>query len=205
MGIIIDIILIAILIISAFLGYKKGLVKLGTKLFAGIIAIILTIIIYKPVANLIINNTQLDENIKNTIIENASGFITEDNQETNTITKEVTDQVKNEVKNEILPTEAENIAKSAIYAITSIVLFVLVKIVLSIIISLMDFVAKLPILKQFNEVGGMAYGIVRGLIIIGICILLMGVYTKIKPETGLNQNIQNSYITKTLYKNIVKF
>ncbi len=75
MGILIDIILIAILIISAFLGYKKGLVKLGAKLFAGIIAIIITIIIYKPVANLIINNTQLDENIKNTIIENASGLI----------------------------------------------------------------------------------------------------------------------------------
>ena len=36
MGILIDIILIAILIISAFLGYKKGLVKLGAKLFAGI-------------------------------------------------------------------------------------------------------------------------------------------------------------------------
>ena len=43
MGILIDIILIAILIISAFLGYKKGLVKLGAKLFAGIIAIIVTI------------------------------------------------------------------------------------------------------------------------------------------------------------------
>lgn len=205
MGILIDIILIAILIISAFLGYKKGLVKLGAKLFAGIIAIIVTIIIYKPVANLIINNTPLDENIKNTIIENASSFIKEDNQETGTITKQVTDQVTNQVKNEILPSEAENIAKSAIYVITSIVLFIVVKIALSIIISLMDFVANLPILKQFNEIGGIAYGIVRGLLIVCICVLLMGVYTKIKPEAGLNQNIQNSYITKTLYKNIVKF
>ena len=116
MGILIDIILIAILIISAFLGYKKGLVKLGAKLFAGIIAIIVTIIIYKPVANLIINNTQLDENIKNTIIENASSFIKEDNQETNTITKQVTDQVTNQVKNEILPSEAENNINSIIYS-----------------------------------------------------------------------------------------
>ena len=47
MGILIDIILIAILIISAFLGYKKGLVKLGAKLFAGIIAIIVTVSIVK--------------------------------------------------------------------------------------------------------------------------------------------------------------
>lgn len=205
MGIIIDIILIAIIIISAFLGYKKGLVKLGAKLFAGIIAIIVTIIIYKPVANLVINNTPLEEKLKSTIIENASSFIKEDNQETNTITKQVTDQVTNQVKNEILPAEAENIARSAIYAITAIVLFIVVKIALSIIISLMNFVANLPILKQFNEVGGIAYGIVRGLLIVCICVLLMGVYTKIKPEATLNENIQNSYITKILYKNIVKF
>ena len=39
MGFIIDIILVAILLLSTFLGYKKGLVKLGAKLFAGIIAI----------------------------------------------------------------------------------------------------------------------------------------------------------------------
>ena len=37
MGILIDIILIAILIISAFLGYNIVLVKLGAKLFSGII------------------------------------------------------------------------------------------------------------------------------------------------------------------------
>ena len=205
MGILIDIILIAILIISTFLGYKKGLVKLGSKLFAGIIAIIVTIAIYKPVANLVINNTPLEENLKNTIIENASSFIKENNEETDTITKQVTDQVTNQVKNEILPSEAEKIAQSAIYAVTAIILFIVVKIVLSLIISLMDFVAKLPILKQFNEVGGMAYGIIRGTIIICICVLLMGVYTKIKPEDRLNQNIEKSYITKTLYKNIVKF
>lgn len=205
MGILIDIILIAILIISTFLGYKKGLVKLGSKLFAGIIAIIVTIAIYKPVANLVINNTPLKENLKNIIIENASSFIKENNEETETITKQVTNQVTNQVKNEIVPNEAEKIAQSAIYAVTTIILFIVVKIVLSLIISLMDFVAKLPILKQFNEVGGMAYGIIRGILIICICVLLMGVYTKIKPEDTLNQNIEKSYITKTLYKNIVTF
>ena len=72
MGIIIDIILIAIVLLSAFLGYKKGLVKLGAKLFAGIIAIILTIIVYKPVSGMIIKNTNIDENIKNSIIQNAT-------------------------------------------------------------------------------------------------------------------------------------
>ena len=206
MGIIIDIILIAIVLLSAFLGYKKGLVKLGTKLFAGIIAIILTIIVYKPVSGMIINNTSIDEKIKDTIIQNATDVIDKNEQMPNSIT--------NQLENNILPEQAENLSKNVVYvitalvlfiAVTAVVLFIVVKIILSIVISLMDFVANLPVLKQFNEVGGIVYGLVRGVLIVGICILLMGAYTKINPESELNSKIQSTHITKMIYENIVKF
>ena len=197
MGIIIDIILIAIVLLSAFLGYKKGLVKLGAKLFAGIIAIILTIIVYKPVSGMIINNTSIDEKIKDTIIQNATDVIDKNEQMPNSIT--------NQLENNILPEQAENLSKNVVYAVTAVVLFIVVKIILSIVISLMDFVANLPVLKQFNEVGGIVYGLVRGVLIVGICILLMGAYTKINPESELNSKIQSTYITKMIYENIVKF
>lgn len=197
MGVIIDIIILAILILSAFLGYKKGLVKLGANLFAGIIAIIVIIIIYKPVANIIINNTSIDEKIEEAIIKNTTNFIDDNSKVPNTVTNQVT--------SDILPQEAKNIAENAVYAITSIILFIFVKIALSIIISLMDTVANLPILKQFNEIGGIIYGIVRGIVIIFICVLLMGVVTKINPESKLNSEISNSCLTKILYTNIIKF
>lgn len=197
MGIIIDIILIAIILLSAFLGYKKGLVKLGAKLFAGIIAIIVTIIIYKPVSEMVINNTTIDEKVGEAIIQNTTNIINENKQMQNNIT--------NQLENNILPEEAENIAKNVVYAVTAVVLFIFVKIILSIIISLMDFVANLPILKEFNEIGGIVYGVVRGVLIVCICILLMGVYTKINPESTLNNKIQNSHLTKIIYGNIVKF
>jgi len=69
----------------------------------------------------------------------------------------------------------------------------------------MDFIANLPILKQFNEVGGIIYGGIRGIIIVFICILLMGVITKVNPENKLNETIEDTYITKIVYKKIVKF
>lgn len=197
MGIIIDIILIAIVVLSAFLGYKKGLVKLGAKLFAGIIAIIITIVMYKPVSGMIINNTTIDEKIENSIIQNTTNFINENDKMQNGITEHV--------EKNVLPEQAENLSKNVVYVITALVLFIAVKIILSIIISLMDFVANLPILKQFNEIGGIIYGIVRGTLIVCICVLLIGVYTKMKPESTLNNNIQNSYLTKIIYENIVKF
>lgn len=146
MGIIIDIILLVIVILSAFLGYKKGLVKLGTRLIAGIIAIILTLIIYKPVANLIIEHTEIDNKIEEAIIENTNNYLNNNDNKDNVVI--------NHVGNEMLPGEARKIAEGAVYAIIALVLFLAVKIVLSIVISFMDFVANLPILKQFNEVRG---------------------------------------------------
>lgn len=201
MGIIIDLILIAIILISAFLGYKKGLVKLAAKLFAGIIAIVFTLILYKPISGAIIENTPIVEKIKNIVIENTANFSEENNEKQDDISKQIT----NQVKNELIPNESENISKSIVYAVTSIVLFILVKIILSIVISLIDGIAKLPIIKQFNEVGGIIYGLARGILIVCILVLLCGVYIKMKPETNLNNSIQNSYATKILYQRIVTF
>lgn len=200
MGIIIDISLIAILLLSTFLGYKKGLVKLGAKLFAGIIAIILTIILYKPVANAIIKNTPIDEKIENIIIENTTNFVDEKTKDV-----EATTQITNQVKNEMLPEEARKISTGIIYSVTAIVLFLSSKIILSIVVSLIDGIAKLPILKQFNEIGGIAYGIARGILIVLIVVAAMRVYTKIKPESTLNDKIQDTYITKTICEKIIKF
>ena len=186
MGIMIDIILIAIVLLSAFLGYKKGLVKLGAKLFAGIIAIIITLIAYKPVSGLIINNTPIDEKIENVIMEK-------------------TENVAGQLGAEMVAEQTENISTNIVYAVTTVVLFVFIKIILGIIISLVDVVAKLPILKEFNEIGGILYGLIRGVLIVCICVLLVGVYVKVKPESSLNGNIQKSCLTKLVYENIVKF
>ena len=197
MGIIIDIVLIAIIILSAFLGYKKGLVKLGAKLVAGIIAIILTLIVYKPVSNFVIAHTSIDEKIEEAIVENTNSYLNNEDNKDNVVI--------NHVGNEMLPGESRKIAEGAVYAITALVLFLIVKIILSIVISLMDFITNLPILKQFNEVGGIIYGGIRGIIIVFICILLMGVITKVNPENKLNETIEDTYITKIVYKKIVKF
>ena len=207
MGIIIDIILVAILILSTFLGYKKGLVKLGAKLFAGIIAIVVTLILYRPIAGIIIKNTPIEANLKNAIITNASKTVENNKEENdkNKISTQVTNQVAEQVKNEILPQEAEKIAQGVIFAITGILLFIIVKIALSIVITLLDFVANLPILKQFNDVGGLAYGLVRGAIIVCVIVLLLGITAKMNPENNLNKNIEDSYITKIIYEKIVKF
>ena len=194
MGILIDIIFIAIILLSAFLGYKKGLVNMASKLFAGILAIIITLILYQPVSNAIIKNTPLQTKIENIIIEKTQT----ENQGENS-------NVINELSQNMIKEQAKNISINVVHAITMIGIFLLVKIILSIVFALINGIANLPILKQFNEVGGIAYGLVRGAIISVICIALLGVYAKINPQNKINTEIENTYLTKIVYKNIIKF
>ena len=49
MGIILDIILIAIILLNVIICYKKGLVKLAVGLVAVFISLVLALMLYKPV------------------------------------------------------------------------------------------------------------------------------------------------------------
>ena len=144
MGIVIDIILVLIVALSAFLGYKKGLVELGAKLFAGIIAIVITLIIYKPVGNIVIKNTSIDEKIENTILEKTTNVIDENSKiSDNKYIQDASDNAVSQVKEEVLPEQARNIAVNVVYGATALILFIVSKIVLSIVISLANAVASL--------------------------------------------------------------
>ena len=91
-GVIIDLILVALIALSIFLGYKKGLVKLGIQLVAFIIAIVATVILYRPIANLIINVTQIDETIENSIINKVNDII--EQNENNDTTSQLIESAK---------------------------------------------------------------------------------------------------------------
>ena len=198
MEIAIDLIVVAIVALSAILGYKKGLVKLGAKLFAGIIAIILTFALYKPVSNFIFENTNLRQDIEKAILEKSNSIV--ENSENNA-QKMVTETINNKV----MPEQAKEISKNAVYVLSGIGLYIVLKIILSIVFSLLNVIANLPILKQFNETGGLLYGILRGLLIVCIALLLTNVYIKTTPNTDLDEKIEHTYITKFIYSNIAKF
>ena len=54
MNFLLDLIVLAIIALSTFIGYKKGLIKVAVKLCAFLIAIIVTLIFYKPVSNTVL-------------------------------------------------------------------------------------------------------------------------------------------------------
>lgn len=196
MGIIVDLIIIAIIALSAFLGYRKGFVTLAIKFFAFIIAIAITFIIYKPVANVVINVTGIDESIENAILEKANNIMTNEENETS-------NKMLEEAKTGILPQTAREIAVNIVTGGVVLILFIAVRIALKFVTVLANIVAKLPIIKQFNEMGGLLYGVLRGVLVVYIAMLLIGVVGQINPQNSIHQNINESYVGKMMYENNV--
>ena len=206
MGIILDIILIAIIALSIFLGYKKGLIKVAVKLFAFIIAVVVTLVLYKPVSNLIIEQTELDENIKNVIIENG----TKERQENNGEIQEdgfiayMLEYVGNtitETQNDIVTSVAEVASIKAIELIAIIGLFIVTRVGLIVLTFISDIITKLPIIKQFNKLGGTLYGVFRGLIIVYFILAMVFLIVSATGNNSIIAVIDSTTITKFMYTN----
>lgn len=205
MGIILDIILIAIMALSIFLGYKKGLVKVAVKLCAFLIAVIVTLVFYKPVSNLIIDNTELNEKIENIIIENGTKKLEEsDDEAQNNILENMQEYVDNtvtEAQNEIVTNAAKEISVKLINILVIVGLFIATRLTLVLLVFISDLITELPIIKQFNELGGVLYGIIRGLALIYVILAILYLAVSMSANNNILEVINSSAITQFMYEN----
>lgn len=201
MAIIVDVVILFIILLCIFIGYKRGLIKVAFSLLSFIIALIIAFTFNKPVANLIIQNTSIDDNIENTI---SSHLLVKDNNTNNNSDEPTT----NIAIPQILMESAENTVESISKAITEkliqlvvlLLIFVIARIILHFITFLADLIAKLPILKQFNELGGLIYGVLQGFVIVYTILAIISLIAPIMNLTIVNY-IDSSIIGSKLYNN----
>ena len=196
MSIIIDLIIISIVLLSVFFAYKKGLVSLALGLASFAIALVVTVILYKPISNVVINTTGIDEMIENTIYEKANEAMKKKDNKTSEL-------ITNTTQNNLLPQTAKLLAVNIVTGGVILILTVGIRIALRFVNSLANLITKLPIINQVDKMGGVIYGLLRGLLIVYIVLLLVSVVGKINPENSLYQNIENSSLGKTMYENNV--
>lgn len=192
MGIVIDIIIILFILASVFLGYKKGLISLAINILAFIIAMVVTLLLYKPIGNIIINNTTVDEKLQQMIQTKIEEFMENDDS------KDSSSKLIESAKNGLLPDTSRSLSINIIYGITLLVLFVIIKICLLLINSLANQVAKFPIIKQFNEIGGVLYGLLRGIIITYVILMIIQLVITLNPKGVLDNAMQESYLAKAM-------
>ena len=206
-GIILDVIVVAIIALNVYLCYKKGLVNLAVGLIAVVAAIILALVFYKPVSNLIIENTELDENIENAIIEKFSTEVPEGAEVRyvgllDYLEKYVDDAVT-KTQNEIVYETAGTMAVKIINVGVMLGIFLIVRVALFALTLVADAITSLPILKQLDDAGGILYGVVKGLLIVYVILAIVFFIVSVTANATISDAISSSYVTKFFYEHNV--
>lgn len=210
MSIIIDLIILGILAISIFFGYKKGLTKCIIKIFSFIIAVVVAAILFKPVSNFVIKNTEIDDYIKESIISLVGDDIQENGEvkEDTNLPQAIVDyinksiqNVANEAKENVVPIVAEEIATTTVNVGVAILLFIIIRIALIFVSAISKLITDLPIIKQFDKLGGILYGALKAFVILFVLFALISLVSPMIEQTGIITAIHESTIGSILYDN----
>lgn len=200
MNFLLDLIIVAIIGLSALAGYKKGLIKVAFKLLSFILAIVISIMIYKPISDFIINRTPIDDTIEATIAERLNA--------SDTTSEEINNFVSNyfsNIKNASTAVIADTISNTIINVAVIIIVFIIANIILILFKFIGDLIGKLPLLKEVNNIGGLLYGILRGFVIIYILFAVLSIISPLANINGLLTLINKSIIANIMYNNNIIF
>ena len=219
MAFIVDIIILAIMLICIFLGYKKGLIGVAVNILGFFIALIIAFILYTPISNFIINNTSIETRLQDAISGNIASYVIKTNEEADEDSEEIEDnspkvmtdyidrfverekeqveQKEQEMIDAVSKTVATNIIKVAV----GILVFIVAKIALLFLKIVAKFISDLPIIGQFNKIGGIIYGVLQGLLIIYISLAIISLFAPTMENTAILEAINLSIIGKIMYNN----
>ena len=242
MGIIIDGIIIVILLLCIGIGYYRGLTGSLLKIISFVLALVIAFVLFKPIANFVVDNTNWDENLEQAIRQmvveeeskqnNELENNTSDKNQTTNIEKgnyenKATNQEKNnknektsnmsnimldyineavenagtEAKNTIIDATARNIAVTIINVGVLIALFLISRIILLFVKGLANLITKLPVIKQFDKLGGIIYGLLEAFIIIYVILAIISFISPMISTTGIIEGINSSWLGKMFYHN----
>ena len=175
-----DLILLLILLLFSFIGFKRGFIRTVVGLTSTIISLILTALLYPQLSNAIYNST-IGDSIEEYFIELMSSG----------------------TEVELL---AETTAKTAsvicINVISFLLVIIVIKMMLMLLLKSLNLIAKLPILRQANAVLGMCSGFVSGLL---ICYIIIGVVSALSTngfiEPKWDEALKTSVLASLIYEN----
>jgi len=210
MGILIDLIIVAIIGICIFLGYKRGLTGSILQIVSFVLAIVIAFILFKPVSNFIINQTKIDDTIHNAIQEKIVAEyenLTEGKVEINNMPSVISDYINETIENgnktaqEASKEVATEVTNIIINITTWIAVFILARIILIAVKVVSKIVVNIPIIKQVDKAGGIIYGILEGIIIVYLLFAILTFITPMLKNNTFTENINHSFVGSKMYNN----
>lgn len=206
MGIVIDCLVVLVMASCIFVGYKKGLMKVAINFIAIFLSIILALILYKPVANFIVNNTELDERINFGVYEKIKDedfYNLSDEAKDKNCLLQISDKYINEAiqssKDNVAQYVSDRITETIINGIAFVIIVIALRVVLILLYLLSDVIGSLPIIKQFNKSGGILYGIIEGLFFVNLVFAILYVLNPVCLNGKIDEVVQKSNLGKLAY------
>ena len=175
----IDIVLAIVLVLFAYLGWKKGLLKTLLGLASTVVSLVLSMILYNPVSAFIAKSSFGDF-----IRENVYEFLSKQGEK-------------------LLQTDlaVETASTLVINTVSFIAIIILSKILVTILSNVLNIASKLPVIKQANKLLGGVIGILSGLL---TCYIVIGVLKNLSANETVSQiikGIENSSFAIKFYEN----
>jgi len=216
----IDFVVIGIIVAFAFIGYARGFVFSVFKVASFFVSAFLSIQVYPYVSNFLISVMHLDNTLKSMILKNLDKIITpEQLAKSNpaadiiqswSLPKPIEEMVMNgataqvgQMKQSIVENISASLSVVGVNIISIIVVFAIISFALIFAKSILQGIASLPIFAQINRAGGLAFGIVEGLIIIYLVFAVLTIFSSLKDLQNIFAAINSSLIAKQLYANNV--
>lgn len=201
---------IGFLALSAFIGYKKGMVKIVLSMVAMVIAYVLAAALTIPASMALKSATP----IYDTIEESVGKMVKESKVDSTSIEKlnlpaQIEEKIMegaNDVATGFNDYLVKTISNLILKALTFFILMIIIYIILSIIIKVLDFVAKLPLINSINKSGGLVIGLAKGLIYVWIaCLVITACSDKAWAQEAFRQINSNKLLTMIYEYNPIIF
>ena len=199
MNFVIDIIVILIFLACMFLGYKRGLTGVIIKVVSFVLSIVISLILFKPISAIIIDHTDIYNNLSNSIkvtIQEDEKEEKNNSEKPNVMLDSINEKIE-ETEEDATTAIANNVAEIIINIIVLVILFIVIRIILFFIRFIFSAITELPIIKQIDKLGGFIYGLLEALLIVFVILAVIS-FIDI-PELQLA--IKTSIITSILYNN----
>lgn len=205
-----DLIVIIVVGLSSFISYKKGFTKTFIKLISFFVAIILALLLYKPVAVFLKENTGIDEWIITKVVKIGS-----DKEEFNEAQKDesIRQNINNlpqnikeslgveKLKEQAIDVVTDNLVNSVLNIIAMIGIYVVTRLGLMILCFVLDEIMQIPVLKQINEILGLILGAFLGVIQIYTVCSIVTFLAQIADISFVVDYINSSILANFFYNN----
>lgn len=211
----IDLIILAIILITALIAAKVGFIRTVYQLLSSVIALVLAFFVY-PIIESILKLTPLYEGVKTWVrgllpevgnigLQAQSAMIQDSLQwMPDFIIDKIVKNNNPEIYqllgvNNLIEYIVTSVANLCIMGIAIVLCFILIKIGLTIGVGVLDLVAKLPLLKTANKWAGFIVGLVKGVVIVWVICLIIPLLMMIPQFSELKTLIEQSILMDYFY------